>query len=173
MYAPPLDRVRRPYDSFCISWYGSLWVQGECVRKAVLSRARRRRILWLWRFSAARKTPPPGIAGATCFPPCTRASLVHGVKQGVPETPGGGVVCAAASRHCHEMRCDRIRQKAFHSVRGMVARLQFEGHDGRVPPGVEFAARLDSGRRNMSGPDRGGFGRLPPPPPSLSLGSLA
>ena len=64
------------------------------------------------------------------------------------------------------MRCDRIRQKAFHSVRGMVARLQFKGYDGRVPPGVELAARLDSGRRNMSGPDRGGLGSLVSPSPS-------
>ena len=75
----------------------------------------------------------------------------------------------SASRHCHEMRCDRVRQKAFHSARGMRARLQFKGHDGRVPPGVEFAARVDSGRKNMSGPDRGGLGSLiSPPPPSLS-----
>ena len=35
----------------------------------------------------------------------------------------------------------------------MVARLDFEGIDGRAPPGVEPAAEFDSARGNFPGPD--------------------
>ena len=35
----------------------------------------------------------------------------------------------------------------------MVAQLDFEGIDGRAPPGVEPAAEFDSARGNFPGPD--------------------
>ena len=35
----------------------------------------------------------------------------------------------------------------------MVARLKLKGIDGRVPPSVELAAKFDSIRRNLPGPE--------------------
>ena len=52
-----------------------------------------------------------------------------------------------------------FRQLLIHGFVGlasggsMVARLDFEGIDGRAPPGVEPAAEFDSARRNFPGPD--------------------
>ena len=42
----------------------------------------------------------------------------------------------------------------------MVARLKLKGIDGRAPPGVEPAAKFDSTRGNLPGPDIARIDRL-------------
>ncbi len=42
----------------------------------------------------------------------------------------------------------------------MVAKLKLKGIDGRLPPGMEFAAQFDSTRENLPGPNSSGYDNL-------------
>ncbi len=69
-------------------------------------------------------------------------SLNHKLcRQGV-----GGV---SLRLHQHLMR----NHKFLGSGGSMVARLKLKEIDGRAPPGVEPAAKFDSTRENLPGPD--------------------